>query len=112
MTLLELPFEPTHTRENSTLNEAHLNEHRDKFNRDCFNVLMEMVKGRRLTTKLAMNEGLSGHLPRRVKDLEDKFGMTISRDKMTGGFLEYYMTTEDKAKAMESILNRAKLKAA
>lgn len=113
MNQLTISFNQIHARENNTLSESHLNQYREKFTHDCFEVLKKLVRGEKLTMKSAIVSGLTGDLRRRVKDLKD-YGIPIQADylenKETGvkdSFKTYYMTDSDKAKAFEVMLNKA-----
>lgn len=108
---LSISFDPTHIRENNPLSESHLNQYRDKFTHDCFEVLKELVKGEMLTMKSAIISGLTGDLRRRVKDLKD-FGIPVQAEYLENkgvkdSFKTYYMTDSDKGKALEVLLNKA-----
>lgn len=111
---LSISFDITHQRENSPLNEAHLNEYRDKFNADCFRVLERLVKGERLMQLQAGMEHLSGDLRARIRDLRNPnygFGIPISDCWVKTGkskSKEYFMTESDKCAALQILLSKMK----
>lgn len=108
---ITVPFQAVHERENNPVSQAHLEKFKGKFNGDCFKIFCELVKGRELTVAIAFTEGLSTCFPRRIKDLRDKFGVFIS-DKWdsTNTYKIWYMTSDDKAKSLEVVMNKAELK--
>lgn len=108
---LSISFDVLHLRENNPLSEQQLNEHQDKFTEDCFEVLKKLLAGERLTVKQAIITNLSGDLRRRIKDLRD-YGFPIKDKKLTGGSKEYFLSTEDKSKAIEVLLRNAEVKKA
>lgn len=60
-----------HSVENSRENERHLNANKDRFNRQCKQVLEILQRGTKLTTKTALLYYGIGDLRRRCKDLRD-----------------------------------------
>ena len=108
---LTLDFE-IHTRENNPISEAFLLEHKKKFAKDCFNFFCELIHGKRLSYKQVLNDGISGDLRARIKDLRTIMGIPISDEWITTPnqrkYKEYYMTTEDKVKALEILVNKFK----
>lgn len=107
---MRLPFDAVHQRENNPLSQAFLDEHREKFNRDCFNVLVELVSGKRLSYKYAIDIGLSGDIRARIRDLRKIYGIPVSDEWITTAnerrYKEYYMTEADKARGMEVLLTK------
>lgn len=103
---LQLNFDTVHKKENNAASELHLEQHRKKFTRDCFEVLQRLVSGERLTVRNAVISGLSNSLPRRILDLK-KFGVSIS-DKWQGKheYIEYFMDADDKVKLAELLLSK------
>ena len=101
-----------HTRENNPISEAFLLEHKEQFAYDSFCVLCELIKGKRLSYKQALNDGLSGDLRARIHDLTIHMGIPITKDWVTTPnerkYKEYFMTTEDKVKALEILVNKFK----
>lgn len=109
---LNLDFNPVHKRENNPISQAHLEEHREKFTRDCFEVLKQLINGTRLTYKYAIDTGLSGDIRARIRDLRKVYGIPVSDEwvESEGGrrFKEYYMTPEDKIEGLKVLLTKMK----
>lgn len=108
---LSISFDPTHLRENNPLSQEYLDQHRDKFSNDCFDILKRLVSGERLTVKTAINAGLSGDLRARIRDIRN-FGMHVSDERQPGGYKEYFFSVSDSVKALEVLLKKGELKAA
>lgn len=70
-----------HVRENSAINEKHLNDNRQKFTGQCGIVLSLLQKGIVLSSYSAMVQYKIGHLPRRIKDIRDELGITNIEDQ-------------------------------
>jgi len=108
---LTLDFE-IHKRENNPISEAFLLEHKKQFAKDCFNVFCELIQGKRLTTKKASADDLSGDLRARIRDLRRIMEIPVSDEWITTPnerkYKEYFMTTEDKVKALEILVNKFK----
>lgn len=109
---LLLTFDTVHEKENNPISQAHLDKFRDKFNKDCFSVLNELVSGKRLSYKYAIDTGLSGDIRARVRDLRRVYMIPVSDEwiETENGrkFKEYFMTNEDKVKALEVLLTKLK----
>jgi len=58
-----------HLTENNARSQAELDAFREQFIDSTWKVLTELLKGRVLTVRGAIIENLSGHLPRRIKDI-------------------------------------------
>jgi len=104
----------THTLENNPESQAHLEQHRKKFNAECYKVLdLLLTHGLRLTVRSAMLDYDVSSLPRRVKDLTDWFGLPIHAtwatvDGKRMSYKEYYIKPEDVDRCLEII--KAKVK--
>jgi len=109
---LNLDFNPVHKWENNPISQAHLEEHRDKFTRDCFEVLKQLIAGTRLSYKYAIDTGLSGDIRARVRDLRKVYQIPVSDVwvETEGGrrFKEYFMTNEDKIEGLKVLLTKMK----
>lgn len=70
----------THLQENNKESQAHLEKNEAKFSQQCLKVLELLHQGKRLTTGNAVSYGIRS-LPRRIKDLRDRNGITIIKDK-------------------------------
>lgn len=98
-------FEPqlkVHHIENNADSQATLNEFKQRITNDCRKVLNLLLAKHELTVlKCAIGIYHEGNhirissLPRRVKDLTDNNGIKISKRKIEGGVVVYYMTDED-----------------
>lgn len=60
----------THSRENNSESEVHLEENKKHFSKQCEKVLQLLKSGHRLTTKSAMMYYGIWSLPRRILDLK------------------------------------------
>lgn len=108
-------FTPVHLRENNAASQANLDKNRPKFTGDCWNVLQALLQGERLTTRGAILIGLSGHLPRRIKDIEEGkiagINVVISREKIdNNGTLAYYMTMPEIIRVKNAIIKTLEVK--
>lgn len=70
----------THLQENNKESQAHLEKNAARFSRQCLLVLELLYRGKRLTTLNAPAYGIRS-LPRRIKDLRDRNGITIIQDR-------------------------------
>lgn len=70
----------THLQENNNESQVHLEKNAIKFSRQCLMVLELLYQGKRLTTLNAPTYGIRS-LPRRIKDLRDRNGITIIQDQ-------------------------------
>lgn len=70
----------THLRENNKESQAHLEKNEQFFTDQCLRVLRLLYRGVRLTTKNAPALGIRS-LPRRIKDLRDRNGVTVIIDE-------------------------------
>lgn len=70
----------THLHENNKESQQHLERNEKKFTKQCLLVLELLYQGRRLTTFNAPSYRISS-LPRRIKDLRDRNGITIIKDQ-------------------------------
>lgn len=109
---LHIDWNVCHTRENNPASQTKLDLRREDFNSDVWNVLKSMMVGNRLTTKGAMLTGLSGHLPRRIKDCVDGFGVNVSKSWVCvngkKSHLEYYLTDAEISKVKNKLINKLK----
>lgn len=70
----------THLHENNKESQKHLEKNAKKFSRQCLLVLELLYQGKRLTTLNAPTYGIRS-LPRRIKDLRDRNGITLIEDQ-------------------------------
>lgn len=70
----------THLRENNKESQKHLEDHQEGFTQNCLKVLELLYQGKRLTTDNAPLYGIRS-LPRRIKDLRDRNGITVIKDQ-------------------------------
>lgn len=88
---LELDFNQIHHIENKISNQEHFERNKDKFSKQCKKVYEALLRGEKLTTTTALlNYGI-GHLPRRIKDLADIWGVPIQSRFVEGKYKEYYL---------------------
>jgi hypothetical protein len=109
----QLDFDFTHTRENNPLSEAHLEQFKEKFSRDCFEILKRLVAGEELTVEIAVLSKLTNSLPRRIKDLRDKWQVKISdqwvlNNEGKRSHMKWFMNEADKVESLKVLLNRMK----
>lgn len=69
---LTISFDVTHPKENNRESQKILDERRDEFSCDCWEILRCLLKGQKLNSVNALKDGLSGHLPRRICDLREQ----------------------------------------
>lgn len=72
---------PVHQKENNRESQSHLEENYEKFSEQCKKVYAILKSGIRLTVKKAVTEYGINSLPRRLKDLKDKCGVTTIEDR-------------------------------
>ena len=98
-----------HQFENNPLSQAHLDQHREKFSRDTYEVLRRFVIGERWNYKSAINAGLTGDIRARVHDLK-LMGIPVSSEWIKTdsgrGFKEYFMTDTDRIQALRVLMNK------
>lgn len=116
-TVLELPFDVVHQRENNPVSQDFLEENRQLFNESCFEVFKALVSGVRLTTDNAKTLAQTRSLPRRIKDLrgEDGDGFKISDKWLLDKdgrrtVKEWYMSDEDRIYNLGVITKKMKAK--
>ena len=100
-----------HQKESNPVSQAFLDEHREQFSHDTFKVLSELVNGRTLDYKTALNEGLTGDLRRRIKDIRD-MNIPVSDNWVSTQnerkFKQYFMKESDKVEALRVLVNKLK----
>lgn len=64
-----------HNNENNQESQNHLEQNAQKFSNQCLRVLELLNQGKRLTVATAIGYGINS-LPRRLKDLRDRNGIT------------------------------------
>lgn len=89
----KIDFSQLHHIENKVSNQEHFEANKEKFSNQCKIVYEALLRGERLTTKKAMLNYDIWHLPRRIKDLIDEWGVPIESQVVEGNFKEYYLTT-------------------
>lgn len=111
---LHIDFSPVHHYENNPFSQAHLDEYRDKFGNDCWNILRELISGKRLTYKYAIETGLSGDLRARIRDIRRGIGVTVLDEWVNTAngrrFKVYYMGDDERAQAIRIISERQNVK--
>lgn len=102
-----------HQRENNIVSEAWLEANKGLFSESCLSVLKALVAGIELTTDNAKELAGTRSLPRRILDLRQNNGISISSEWILNEqgkrtVMKYYMTAEDKAKSLSVLLNKMK----
>ena len=69
----------THLHENNSESQKHLEQNEKKFTQQCLKVMQLLNQGVRLTVLTAPTYGILS-LPRRIKDLRDRNGITNIKD--------------------------------
>ena len=77
--------------ENNVESQEIFNNNREKFSNQCRKIYDAMMKGERLTTKIAMINYDIGDLRRRVKDLRDTWNIPVESELVNGNFKEYFI---------------------
>lgn len=117
-TLLQFDFNPVHSRENNLDSESHLEQHRHKFNEQCFKVLKLMLAGEKLTNLSALTTHGIGDIRRRAKDLIDGFGIPVRREWALDEnghkqpFKWFYIAEADRAQVMQLLIDKLEIKKA
>jgi hypothetical protein len=70
----------THLQENNAESQKHLEQNAAKFSQQCLKIMELFNQGKRLTVASAMSYGISS-LPRRLKDLKDRNGITSIKEQ-------------------------------
>lgn len=106
---LTISFE-VHRFENNPISQAHLDAHREHFGNDVYEVLRRLVAGERLSVREALNNGLSGDLRARMRDLRKIMQIPVSDEwvKTDSGraYKVYFMTESDKIEALKVLMNK------
>lgn len=115
---ITMDFNPVHQRENNAASQAKLEQNRMKFNGHCWFTLKRMLKGERLNVSDTSNRKdpatYISDLPRRAKDLMDKYGMPIRREYaviegVEQPWKEYYIAQEDRLTAYNKVVNMLRI---
>ncbi|RKS00453.1 helix-turn-helix domain-containing protein [Flavobacterium sp. 102] len=84
--------EPFLHKENNSESQKHFDGNIEHFSNQCKKTYTALIKGERLTTTKALLEYGIGHLPRRIKDLTDIYGVKgIESVFIEGKYKEYYI---------------------
>lgn len=73
---LTISFDVTHRHENNRESQKVLEQHRDDFSGDCWEILKRLLRGEKLTVLEMTIQRVTSHLPRRILDLKEQ-GITI-----------------------------------
>lgn len=110
---LTIEFAPLHKSENNFDSQSFLDEHRGKFTLNCWKVLIRLLCGERLTVAgtAQLGEGHISSLPRRVKDLKDRWQVPvqdawIKDDDGKRLYKVYFIAEEDRLFIADKILNK------
>lgn len=78
-------------RENNIESQKIFDDNKDKFSAQCRIIYDAMMRGERLTTKVALIKYSVGDLRRRIKDLKDMWGVPIKSELIQGNYKEYFI---------------------
>lgn len=81
-----------HRLENNVESQMNLDENREHFSNKCRVVFDWLMGGKEITVLWAANNGVAS-LPRRIKDLKQKFMIS---DRWRDGVKVYYMSNDDR----------------
>jgi hypothetical protein len=88
---LEFDFEAYAHKENNKESQAHFNNNKILFSKQCGLVYNLLMNGEVLTTRKALIDHNIGDLRRRVKDLIDIYKIPVQSRYVEGKFKEYYL---------------------
>lgn len=117
-TLLQFDFNPVHSRENNFDSEAHLEQHRHKFNEQCFRALKLMLAGEKLTNYSCLTVHDIGDIKRRAKDLIDGYHIPVRREWALDEhgnkqpFKWFYIAEVDRSQVMQIVIDKLEIKKA
>jgi len=77
--------------ENNVESQNHFNENIEHFSNQCKKVYKALMRGERLTAKIAMNDYGIGHLARRIKDLTDIYKVPNIESEFVNNYKEYFI---------------------
>ncbi len=107
---LTISFDAVHRWENNPRSQAILNERRDDFNEDCWEILRQVfLKGEVITNYELEKRNLTRSPTSRISDL-GKYGITIEREmrKPAGSeikIMHYWMSKEEVARVMMALID-------
>ena len=78
-------------KENNKESQKQFDANMDKFSNQCRTVYRAMMKGERLTTRIAILKYNILDLRRRIKDLKDTWNVPVKAEYVEGGYKEYYL---------------------
>ena len=101
----ELDF--THTRENNPVSQGLLDKHRVKISSQVRTVLRLLAYGHILKVRECMINHDISHLPRRIKDIEEKIDIFLKAERTydNKGIASYFFNEEQKIKAIKYLKN-------
>ena len=110
---ISIDFNVTHQFENNRESQQKLDIRREDFNLQCWQVLMRMLAGERITMKSGLDTGI-GDIRRRAKDLIDGFKIQVKRewavvDGEKQKYKWYYIDDADKQSIINRIINKTKI---
>ena len=77
--------------ENNKESQMQFDKNMPKFSNQCRTIYRAMMKGERLTTRIAVLKYNIIDLRRRIKDLRDTWNIDIQSEYVEGGYKEYYL---------------------
>lgn len=118
-TLLQFDFNPVHSRENNIDSEAFLEQNRHRFNGNCWELLLGMLKGTQYSTNGYNKVHKISSLPRRVMDLQKVFGLGdlikyewAPEGSEDEGYKQCYIAEEDRPQVMQLLIEKLEIKKA
>lgn len=81
--------------ENNSESQNNFDANIEHFSNHCKILYKALIKGVKMTSFKAMNEYGIGHLPRRIKDLTDIYGVKGIQSEYVGRHKEYYINQND-----------------
>lgn len=108
-TQLTISFDAVHRIENNPKSQAILNEMRDDFNQDCWEIMKVLLKGETVTNLDLINRRLTMSPTRRISDLGE-YGIIVSREMRTPigtntKVMHYWLTTEEINRVMLALVD-------
>ena len=105
---LSISFSAVHSYENNPKSQAILEEKRDDFNSDCWEILKLLLKGETLTNLMLIERKITMSPTRRFSDLKE-YGIEISREMRIPygtdkSVMHYWMTKEEINRVMVGLI--------
>ena len=105
---LTISFDVAHRKENNRESQNILDQRRDDFSGDCWEILQRLMRGEVLTVKDMMIADVTCHLPRRILDLKEQGVNVNDRWVEVNGkkhhHKEWWMDFNEKERIMERLI--------